>query len=267
VKPPPQSTATAPCALCLRPERLLVSHLIPAGFYRLLRDDGKKNPNPIVVGQEVSLQTAVQVEAPLLCRECEQRLNNGGERWVLQNCFRSAEGFKLQDVLTAANPLHRRRDSVIYAGVQIAGVNMDALAYFAASVIWRAAAHTWKYHDSREQLSLGPYYDAFRLYLLGRQEFPTSAALWINVWLTPINLCVMPRTLPANGYRHHNFTVPGISFHLFVGQRIPVGARFACAVRSPERMIILSDSMNGPMLAGIARMVTGSRPKGSLRDD
>ena len=154
---------------------------------------------------------------------------------------------------------------MIYAGAQIADVNMDALAYFAASVIWRAAARTWSYHDSREQLSLGPYHEAFRLYLLGQQEFPTSAALWINVWQTPINLCVMPRTLSAAGHRHHNFTVPGISFHLFVGQRIPAGTRLACAVRSPERMILLSDDMNEPMLAGISRMVNRSRPKGSLR--
>jgi hypothetical protein len=260
-------TATTICALCQRRERLVVSHLLPAGFYRLMRDDGRKNPNPIMVGQDVSLQTAAQIEAPLLCRDCEQRLNNGGERWVLQNCFRGAEGFKLQNLLKAAMPLHRRRDYVMYAGAQVLGLNNDALAYFAASVIWRAAARTWRYHDSREQLSLGPYKEAVRLYLLGQQEFPDCAAVWVNVWQSPVNLCVMPRTLAADGYRHHNFTVPGISFHLFVGQRIPLGARLACAARSPERMILLSDSMNGPMLAAVARTVTGSRPKGSLRGE
>jgi hypothetical protein len=134
------------------------------------------------------------------------------------------------------------------------------------SVVWRAGARSWRFHDIREQVSLGPYHEPLRLYLLGQQDFPACAALWINVWVTPMNICVMPRNLPGDGHRHHNFTVPGISFHLFVGQRIPTGAKLACAARGPDRMILLSDAMNGPMLAAIGRMVNASTAKGSLRD-
>jgi hypothetical protein len=47
---------------------------------------------------------------------------------VLQNCFRGADGFRLQEVLKTAEPLRRRRDSVIYAGARMAETNMDALS-------------------------------------------------------------------------------------------------------------------------------------------
>jgi len=242
----------------------LTSHLLPAGFYRLLRDPDKRNPHPIIVGQDTSIQTAAQVEGKLLCRVCEQRFNNKGERWVLQNCFRCAGEFKILDMLKTAKALSPLDDGAIYAGAQILSVNVDALVYFAASVVWRAAARQWDFPDSRDQLSLGPYREDFRLYLVGEAGFPKSAAVWVNVWTSPVNLCVLPRTLSAQGYRHHNFSVPGITFHVFVGQRIPLGARLACAARSPERMILLSNRMNGPMLQGIARMVISSRAKGSL---
>jgi hypothetical protein len=128
-----------------------------------------------------------------LCRACEQRFNNKGERWVLQNCFRCAGEFKILDVLKTARPITPLDDGAIYAGAQVSDVNVDALVYFAASVIWRAAARHWDSHDIGNQLSLGPYKEDFRLYLLGEAEFPKNAAVWVNVWRSPVNLCVLPR--------------------------------------------------------------------------
>ena len=117
-----------------------MSHLPPAGFYRLLRFESERNPNPITVRQDISFQTAAQIKAPLLCAAREQRLNNCGERWVLQNCFRVGEGFRVQNLLKAAESVHRRPTYALYAGAHVPGVNMDALTYFASSVIWRASA-------------------------------------------------------------------------------------------------------------------------------
>jgi len=66
------------------------------------------------------------------------------------------------------------------------------MVYFAASVVWLAAVRQWKYHDDILQLNLGPYIETFRLYLIGEQDFPTSAAVWINVRPSPVNLCARP---------------------------------------------------------------------------
>ena len=261
-----RTTSATVCALCLRPEPIVTSHLLPAGVYRLLRDNERRNPNPVIVGETTSTQTADQVAAPLLCWDCEEHFNNRGERWVLQNCFRGPGEFKMLDALRAAKPLHPLDEGAVYAGAQIADIDMDSLVYFASSVIWRAAARTWGYWGSREQLSLGPYFEDFRLYLLNPWSFPVSAAVWVNVWPVPVMLSVLPRTLRGQGYRHHNFSIPGITFHVFVGQRLPLGLLLACAARSSDRMVFLSNDMNAALLQGIARKVLGSRPTGSLRE-
>lgn len=218
-----------------------------------------------MVGKATSTQTAAQVDAPLLCVGCEQRFNNQGERWVLQNCSRSPGAFKILDVLKAVKPLYPLDDGTIYAGAQIAQIDVDALVYFASCVIWKAAARTWVFPDYRDQLNLGPYYEDFRLYLLGQRSFPKNAAIWLIVWTAPVQLSVLPHTLAGDGYRHHYFTIPGITFHLFVGRCIPEGIRVACAAQSPERAILLSSQMTARMLQGFARKVLSTRATGNLR--
>jgi len=241
-----------------------MSHLLPAGVYRLLRDTGKSNPNPILVGEALSTQTSGQIEAPLLCGDCEQRFNNRGERWVLQNCFREPGVFRIQEALKAATPLHKLDEGAIYAGAQVANIDVDALVYFAASVFWRAAARHWALLDHKGTLELGPYQEQFRLYLLGQQAFPANAALWVTVWLVPVLLSALRFGDARHGYHQHTFSVPGVTFHLFLGQRIPRGIRLACAARSPERMIFLSLEMNASLIRGIGRHVLSTRATGSL---
>jgi hypothetical protein len=137
--------------------------------------------------------------------------------------------------------------------------------YFAASVIWRAAARTWTFLDYRDSLSLGPYFEDFRIYLLGERGFPDRAAVCLNVWTDPAEVSVLPRTLAAEGYRQHNFSIPWITFRLYVGQHIPNEIRSACAAHSPERMILLSSQMNARMMNGIAHQVKSTRATGNLR--
>jgi len=76
-----------------------------------------------------------------------------------------------------------------------------------------------------------------------------------------------PNEYPRQGYRHNNFVIPGITFHVFVGQRLDRGLRLGCAARSPERMILLSNEMNDRMLQSIASMVARSRVVGTLRGE
>ena len=144
---------------------------------------------------------------------------------------------------------------------------MDAMVYFAASMVWRAAARTWDSHNHRDQLNLGPYKEDFRLYLLGENAFPPSASVWVNVWASPVKFAFPPRTLPGQGYRHHNFVIPGITFHVFVGKRVPLGLRIGCAATSQERTIFLSNDMNSHMMRAIATGVVRSRAVGSLRGE
>ena len=49
------------CKLCLKTKTLQDSHLIPRAMYKYLRQQNVKNPNPMVVGRNVSGITSPQM--------------------------------------------------------------------------------------------------------------------------------------------------------------------------------------------------------------
>jgi hypothetical protein len=64
------------CPLCLETKNVVSNHLIPANAYEYLRSRGG---HPISLTTEVVMATDRQLQAYLLCLECEDRLNKGGE--------------------------------------------------------------------------------------------------------------------------------------------------------------------------------------------
>ena len=148
------------CKLCLEPDvRLLRSHYVPAASYRLLR---RFPEGPLVIiSQSAAVQTDNQMTAYLLCEKCEERLRQGGEDWVMAHCYRP-EGFKLQELLRQA-PLRKldgapTRDGIsAYVAAEIESINVKALTYLAASIVWRGTVHAWKCgKENITRVSLGP---------------------------------------------------------------------------------------------------------------
>jgi hypothetical protein len=156
------------------------SHLMPAALYKIVRNNNEKNPHPVLVARDVTLQTAEQASDYLLCGECEKRFHKGGENWVIPRCWHSTTRFALRaSLLASASAV--RPDMEIYEGANIPDVEPDKLAYFAASLFWRAAAHNWPLNKGVvASIKLGPYEDELRCYLLGA-PFPINAALIIAV--------------------------------------------------------------------------------------
>jgi hypothetical protein len=121
------------------------------------------------------MKSSREITAPLLCLECEQRLNRRGEEWTLTNCLRGPSAFSLQDALIRSQPSYVDPSAAFaaFAGDSTPGVDPEQLAYFAASVFWRAAVHTWTVDkEHRLKLTLGPYEEELRLFLLDQSEFP-----------------------------------------------------------------------------------------------
>lgn len=88
----------------------------------------------------------------------------------------------LQDLLLRSGPPLVFPEATMYATTGLPGVEMDKRIYFASSVFWRGSVGRWRDSDySLNSPSLGPYEENFRLYLLGRTAFPTSAVMLINV--------------------------------------------------------------------------------------
>jgi hypothetical protein len=163
-----ETVKTGKCKLCLQEGiELRVSHGVPVGVYRILRDDNAKNPNPWLVSEQGAVQTSKQLTAPLLCYDCEQRLSTDGENWVLANCLKKDGRFRLASILSSrtadvSSPANPTR---VYWATNIPEIDRSALAYFAASIFWRGSIYGWN-HDSVWSKNSSAFME-----IIGRQRF------------------------------------------------------------------------------------------------
>lgn len=215
------------CALCLQIRELCDSHVIPAAFYRILREGTKRGNDPVVVHKNTALFSSDQARAHLLCSDCKDRLNRGCEDWVLRNCWRSSTSFPLHAALTSVQALFDDGDIRAYAGKMVPGVDVGKLIYFGASVFWRASVCASRLGRIEEQrLRLGPYENALRIYLLsGSEQTPAGVAMLVTVTKTLDELhnkvVAMPYLYCKAAYWHYKFVVPGLTFDMFLGKVIP----------------------------------------------
>ncbi len=234
------------CRLCHSESELRESHYLPAGVYRRLRGEVLKNPNPILITPEVAFQTSDQFREPLLCGECEQLFSRRGERWVLTNMAQGEGRFPLYEALQRTVPFIGHGDMSYYRGLEVPGADPDALAYFGISVFWRGAAHAWRHPTGvMPNLTLGPFEERLRLFLLDEAPFPHNVALTVTVWPScdPLPTAYTPFGHRRKGYGHYKFYIPGIEFDLWVGQVIPERIRNSCIVTGPERVIMTSPAV------------------------
>ncbi len=259
--------ALAVCRLCRKPKELQNSHLLPAALYKLMRAPGYATPNPIVVTEAVSVSTSQQVTMRLLCWECEQRLRQKGEEWVLRHCYRSKEGFLLREILERATPVWQGAKTRVVAAEGIPQLDIEQLVYFASSVFWRASVHRWKAQAVTVQIDLGAYEEGFRQYLLGDAEFSTNAAIHVSVSSSadPLLACRFPRRVRKTPYHRFNFIIPGVCFDLFVGKMMEPYIQRTCTLRSQGKLIFLSDHVDSKARSDILKALETSRPGGKLR--
>jgi hypothetical protein len=230
---------------------------MPKALYRMLRSPELVNPNPTLMSRDFVKETSRQVKTFLLCADCEQRLNRNGEGWMLRNCCRAPEEFRLRDTLLRCSPGYDDGQISVYAARNIAEVDIAKLVYFAVSVFWRAAVSSWVVELTRlEPLQLGPNYsEQLRLFLLEESDFPAHAAITTEVLAfheVRLGSAVFPYGGRKGEFHFYRFAVPGVRFDLFVGKRIPAEARRMCTFRSPEGMIMLT---NGSVIPEVAKML------------
>ena len=92
------------CALCKRNNQdLRNSHFLPAGVYRVIRDETRSNPDPLKFTDIGVIRDSKQVSDYLLCGDCEQRLSRKGENWFLRHCWKKNQ-FRLSALLESASP-------------------------------------------------------------------------------------------------------------------------------------------------------------------
>ena len=123
------------CRLCLSDADLQESHFMPAALY-------PKNKQVHFATQTNAGTDPVQLKHPLLCRACEQRFNNNGESEVLRWLAPKANTFPLHDTVKGKRAFETSDDLNAYRSGKV-GIDADKFAYFALSIVWRAAVKQW----------------------------------------------------------------------------------------------------------------------------
>ncbi len=190
-------------------------------------------------------QSSAQAKQYLLCPDCEQRFNREGERWVVANCSHlKTRSFHLRDSLERAQPILSGPKGAAFDAAKIPTINISALAYFSASVIWRASVRPWQLQkEIRQSIKMArTYQEELRRYLLGGPA-PQTAIFSVFVVSTtpPMPLVVFPESLDEDSARvTYRFYIPGIWFFLLLGEHITADDRNMCILRSASHPICLS---------------------------
>ena len=245
------------CKLCLKVTSLKESHFIPAGIYRRLRDENEKNPNPFSISRTTAIQTSKQKWAHLLCDDCEQRLNKYGETWVLKNCVQNDDSFPLMSILASrsADVSSPDNPTKLYYTSNITQVDILALAYFAVSIFWRGTIYAWN-SDGSIPVTLGPFQEQFRKYLLGLEDFPIHCSLLVIVRERKI-IDRITYGEPVGG-RHgnihrYNFAMPGLAFTLITSKNVPANFREKCFVHGSGNPIIVTTIIDNLLMDSLLK--------------
>jgi len=244
------------CRLCLQDRPLCNSHLLPKAMYRTLRSVLQaQNRNPLAFGYDFAYTTSNQTSDYLLCEECEGRFSRSGERWVLRHCYRRRGVFPLRTTLQQTVPAYADNDILIYAAAAIPELDTVAITYFGMSIFWRAAVHSWRLRDRRIGINLGPYAEPMRTFLLGESEFPDQTALSVLVGIEDrmIEWAMNPISHNEDGFHSHTFTIPGMTFMLNVGGRLPAEFIEASFAPSAQRLIAIFPEAERRQLTEIGR--------------
>lgn len=225
------------CPLCQQDTdvaQLRKSHFIPAALYR------PKNGSLRYGTRSASGKLTKHIKDFLLCSDCEQLLDQNGESEVLLHIApKKGKSFPLSEKLRLALPRESMPDFDRFAGNDI-GLDMDKFAYFALSVVWRAAVHDWLMPDGvlLPRMAIGDFEPPIREYLLGTGRFPPDTAVIVivcsdvearRVWTTPtVNVeanCV-----------NFRFLARGVFFRVMMGYQLPSYFRERCCT-SPRKCL------------------------------
>ena len=265
--PGPPSARVGTCALCLQQNvGLCLSHLLPRAIYRWLQRSmsGAKNSNPVHVSASQATTRSFQVSEYLLCPDCEDRLRVGGEDWVIANGYRGTNSSPIRSALAAATPVAKLTHAAMIDARAVPAIDLQKLIHFGTSVLWRAGACPWRMIDHTDQISLGPYQEALRRFLLGQQAFPEQAVLVISVSSNPTSQlgAVFPYSGRANGVWQHRFSLPGMAFWLHLG-RFRDGIPALCSVHSG--IVLLASDLDASFEREMGSLIRTAKPSPALR--
>ena len=117
-------------------------------------------------------------------------------------------------------------------------------------------------------VQLGNYEEQLRTWLLGG-TFPADAVLLIMVGKGIAqfrnSMITFPyRSTRTAAWREYRLRVPGLTYMLVIGRGMDASMRRLCSVRSPQRLVYMSDEIDKVNAQVAVAVFAGSRPVGRL---
>ena len=240
------------CKLCLHTKTLQHSHFLPAALYRKSRQEGARNPNPLLLSAVGNVQTSQQIRDYVLCRECEQLFSSKGERYAMSQVQHRGR-FPLLQTLRAVPPSKVSTDYAWYTRATTASIDREKLTYFALSVFWRASAHQWPKGETN--VNLGAHQEPVRKYLLGEAALPSNLTLLLVVCTDVLaqNTFYLPSLGSTELVLTYTFQARGMNFFLNIGLDMPPMLRALCLITGDNGWII-ARSCEEKVLEGASRL-------------
>ena len=230
------------------------------------------NEPPVVMTPKLIKISPRQLWAHLLCESCEQRLNEQGEKPFLALCNDANNNFRLLNLMEVAVPVQHSSsvrvssaglmfrdvdgtfsESVIKYSGKAMGIDTEALAFYALSVLWKGSIHTWKTFEGQEStVDLGEYQEPIRRYVAGEAGFPDGVYV-ITTACTDRGspgMCFAPSKVAESKFPMYSILVRGIWFHVVTTDETPAGLSDLCCVRSSERVLFKEDCLERFLEAG-----------------
>jgi hypothetical protein len=228
--------------MCLLHKPLASSHFMPAALYDYCRT---QDDRPFRIGGGFIIPTDRQTQDYLLCDECEDILNTGGETWILDKLATWERQFPLYELLTQQPPEFDEEGSALYYTVKNPTIDAAKLTHFAMGMFWKASVHPWLKNSTEPRIELGPYSDQIRLWLRGEGAFPEHVYLLAAISRPERAQITLndPYESERRGWRCFILHVPGLMFMLHVGKTIDLSMRALCFFRNPGRPICVSDDL------------------------
>ncbi len=247
------------CKMCLKDKQLVQSHLMARGLYDYCR---AADSEPIKMGAGIIMQTSRQTKDYLLCGECEDLLNKGGENWILPKLATIEKSFPLYEMLSIATPAFDEGEFRAYNAAQIPEIAVDKIAHFAVGMFWKASVHSWLGGEANPRIELGPYSEALRKFLVGLTSFPENVALLVEI--VPPSAASIGILDPCERVRDqwHTFFcyVPGVLFALSVGKQLSEEVRVGCFAGNSNHPLLVSNDIH-EKLDGLLKKKYFSTPK------
>jgi len=195
----------------------------------------------MMVTHALALQTSRQAQLPLLCFSCEQLLRERGEDWVTTQLAQYGNVFPLGEELKTLPSIVNEPDLAAYELATSPTIRANDLTHFAMGIFWKASVHTWVRANTKPFISLSPYEEPIRKFLLGEQDFPAHIALSLVVLPMPVELIGFHfpfETASRTDDRTYHLYVPGLSFTLWVGPEMPWEISMGALSKRPYQVLV-----------------------------